>query len=99
MAESTTDAQALSSEDWFVADSFGFGVEREMKESGEKGGTEAASADTSGPQAAFVIQFDRPVDPSPRRATWSVRTTSRAGKTTYGHTAGDIGRRGRPIDH
>jgi type VI secretion system secreted protein Hcp len=24
---------------WFVADSFGFGVEREMKESGEKGGT------------------------------------------------------------
>ncbi len=25
---------------WFVADSFGFGVEREMKESGEKGGTE-----------------------------------------------------------
>ena len=26
--------------DWFVADSFSFGVEREMKESGEKGGTE-----------------------------------------------------------
>lgn len=26
-------------EDWFVADSFSFGVEREMKESGEKGGT------------------------------------------------------------
>jgi type VI protein secretion system component Hcp len=25
---------------WFVADDFGFGVEREMKESGEKGGTE-----------------------------------------------------------
>jgi type VI protein secretion system component Hcp len=25
---------------WFVADSFSFGVEREMKESGEKGGTE-----------------------------------------------------------
>jgi type VI protein secretion system component Hcp len=25
---------------WFVADSFTFGVEREMKESGEKGGTE-----------------------------------------------------------
>jgi type VI protein secretion system component Hcp len=25
---------------WFVAESFGFGVEREMKESGEKGGTE-----------------------------------------------------------
>ena len=28
------------SADWFVADSFSFGVEREMKESGEKGGTE-----------------------------------------------------------
>lgn len=25
---------------WFIAESFGFGVEREMKESGEKGGTE-----------------------------------------------------------
>ncbi len=25
---------------WFVADSFSFGVEREMKESGEKGGTD-----------------------------------------------------------
>ena len=28
------------SNDWFVADSFSFGVEREMKESGEKGGTQ-----------------------------------------------------------
>lgn len=28
------------SNDWFVVDSFSFGVEREMKESGEKGGTE-----------------------------------------------------------
>lgn len=28
------------SSDWFVADSFSFGVEREMKESGEKGGTQ-----------------------------------------------------------
>ena len=27
-------------EGWFTADSFSFGVEREMKESGEKGGTE-----------------------------------------------------------
>ena len=26
--------------EWFVADSFSFGVEREMRESGEKGGTE-----------------------------------------------------------
>jgi len=29
-----------NSGEWFVADSFSFGVEREMKESGEKGGTE-----------------------------------------------------------
>ena len=29
-----------ASDKWFVADSFSFGVEREMKESGEKGGTE-----------------------------------------------------------
>jgi len=26
--------------DWFIADSFSFGIEREMKESGEKGGTQ-----------------------------------------------------------
>ena len=30
-------------QDWFVENSFSFGVEREMKESGEKGGTEDAA--------------------------------------------------------
>lgn len=36
------DAQVRGYDDgtWFIADSFSFGVEREMKESGEKGGTE-----------------------------------------------------------
>ena len=34
------DTGARGGEKWFVADSFSFGVEREMKESGEKGGTE-----------------------------------------------------------
>ena len=38
-SDSTT-SEGWSSEGWFVADSFSFGVEREMKESGEKGGTE-----------------------------------------------------------
>ena len=32
--------KASGAGDWFIADSFSFGVEREMKESGEKGGTE-----------------------------------------------------------
>jgi type VI secretion system secreted protein Hcp len=32
--------QGYATKEWFVADSFTFGVEREMKESGEKGGTE-----------------------------------------------------------
>ena len=32
--------EGYSDGSWFVADSFSFGVEREMKESGEKGGTE-----------------------------------------------------------
>lgn len=32
--------QASGAGDYFIADSFSFGVEREMKESGEKGGTE-----------------------------------------------------------
>ena len=35
-----TTAGPGGSNDWFVADSFSFGVERELKESGEKGGTE-----------------------------------------------------------
>jgi type VI secretion system Hcp family effector len=34
------DAKIAGYEGWFVADSFSFGVEREMRESGEKGGTE-----------------------------------------------------------
>ena len=33
-------AQDSQIQKWFPADSFSFGVEREMKESGEKGGTE-----------------------------------------------------------
>ena len=33
-------AEGYDDKTWFVADSFSFGVEREMKESGEKGGTE-----------------------------------------------------------
>ena len=37
---STDQAATDRSSDFFVADSFSFGVEREMKESGEKGGTE-----------------------------------------------------------
>ena len=36
----TAAAQDSQIQKWFPADSFSFGVEREMKESGEKGGTE-----------------------------------------------------------
>ena len=35
-----TEGYTADKGDWFIADSFTFGVEREMKESGEKGGTE-----------------------------------------------------------
>jgi type VI protein secretion system component Hcp len=40
--EGTGDATVKGYDDgnWFVADSFSFGVERELRESGEKGGTE-----------------------------------------------------------
>ena len=38
--DTTVETQGYNNGDWFVADSFSFGVEREMKESGEKGGTE-----------------------------------------------------------
>lgn len=40
LAEVSKSDSAYDNGDWFVADSFSFGVEREMKESGEKRGTE-----------------------------------------------------------
>ena len=40
IASGDVDRATSGYEDCFVADSFGFGVEREMKESGEKGGTD-----------------------------------------------------------
>jgi len=38
--DSTIDTPGYDDGKWFIADSFSFGVEREIKESGEKGGTE-----------------------------------------------------------
>ena len=38
--DSSIKTQNYDNGEWFIADSFSFGVEREMKESGEKGGTE-----------------------------------------------------------
>jgi hypothetical protein len=40
LASSVGRLNPVGAVDWFIADSFSFGVEREMKESGEKGGTE-----------------------------------------------------------
>lgn len=37
--DSSITVDGYDSGEWFVADSFSFGIEREMKESGEKGGT------------------------------------------------------------
>lgn len=39
MGDSSIATEGYSDGKWFAADSFSFGVEREMKESGEKGGT------------------------------------------------------------
>lgn len=39
MGDSSIQTKGYEGGDWFIADSFSFGVEREMKESGEKGGT------------------------------------------------------------
>ena len=39
MGDDSIKTEGYDSGDWFIADSFSFGVEREMKESGEKGGT------------------------------------------------------------
>lgn len=40
MGDSSVAIEGYDNGEWFIADSFSFGVEREMKESGEKGGTE-----------------------------------------------------------
>jgi len=40
MGDSSITTKGYDDGKWFVADSFSFGVEREMKESGEKGGTQ-----------------------------------------------------------
>ena len=40
MGDASIKTEGYAGGDWFVADSFSFGVQREMKESGEKGGTE-----------------------------------------------------------
>lgn len=40
IGDPSIEAQGYDTGEWFIADSFSFGVEREMKESGEKGGTE-----------------------------------------------------------
>jgi type VI protein secretion system component Hcp len=40
MGDSRLTLEGYDNGEWFVADSFSFGVEREMKESGERGGTE-----------------------------------------------------------
>ena len=108
---SFTDAQTQNSGDWFTADSFSFGVEREMKMNGiemswnfsgiegaasastedtEKGLTDAASVDTSAPRASgFIIEFDRPVDPSPLSGGDLADWQSNYG--TGGYAAGDSG--------
>ncbi len=40
MGDSSIEVAGYDDGEWFVADSFSFGVERELSESGEKGGTE-----------------------------------------------------------
>jgi len=40
VGDSSVDVPGYDDGQWFVADSFSFGVEREMRKSGEKGGTE-----------------------------------------------------------
>lgn len=39
LGDAEVQTEGYNNGEWFVADSFSFGVEREMKESGEKGGT------------------------------------------------------------
>jgi len=46
----------------YVADSFSFGVEREMKESGEKGGTQDINIGVGELQECSMSQFDRVIE-------------------------------------
>ncbi len=65
-------------EKWFVADSFSFGVEREMKESGEKGGTEDINIGIGELQPVTIIKA---IDQStPKLAQYAIN----------GYSLGDI---------
>jgi hypothetical protein len=52
-------SRAADSGKWFTADSFSFGAEQEMKESGEKGGTEDLNIGVGELQEADVERVDK----------------------------------------
>jgi hypothetical protein len=76
---------------WFVADSFSFGVEREMKESGEKGGTEDINIGVGELQEATIsksMDQSAAAQPPTKPMTWDntkqTAWTSRAGPRARG---------------
>lgn len=70
---------------WFVADSFSFGVEREMKESGEKGGTEDINIGVGELQEATIsksMDSSSATLPRERPMTWdNVKNKAWTGKS------------------
>ena len=67
---------------WFVADSFSFGVEREMKESGEKAGTLILTLNKDFKGRAALQRYHKSGEPIPS-LTLAVPRRSADGRTVY----------------
>lgn len=81
-------------DNWFLADSFSFGVEREMKESGEKGGTEDINIGVGELQECTLSKQMDTVSPSLAHFAFSGRN---AGDTTICHSIRNDARTGDPV--
>jgi type VI secretion system Hcp family effector len=81
---------------WFVAESFQFGVEREMKESGEKGGTEDINIGVGELQECNISKsMDRA---SPTLAQFAINGNSLGDATIdFVEIGGTTGTQGKPI--
>jgi type VI protein secretion system component Hcp len=82
--------------EWFTADSFSFGVERELKESGEKGGTADINIGVGELQECSVSKsMDRA---SPKLAQFAINGNSLGtAEIEFVEVAGGGGLEGRPV--
>lgn len=96
MGDPTLDIEGYDDGKWFVADSFSFGVEREMKESGEKGGTEDINIGVGELQECTISKsMDRA---SAKLAQFAINGNScQQAEIHFVEVAGDGAAAGKPI--